>query len=592
MNLIGNSFPLNVSKENLIKSSGDKSPLVNLDNTEEKEYAVVLKKDINYDEFWNEIESISDTDRFVPSRRVDIVNNRDGSYRICHYALTDAEANFLKNDPRVYSVEISPDKRKDIEIGLRAIQRGNFNKPSNNGGIELNWGLIRCINRNNVYGQTSSTSENYKYLLDGTGVDVVIQDSGIEHNHPEFKDYNGNSRVQLINWYTESGITGTQSANHYRDYDGHGTHVASIATGLTFGWAKNARVYSQKLAGLEGSGDSGTGISIANAFDTIRLWHRNKPIDPNTGFKRPTVVNMSWGYRTPANSSWTLANIDSYLTDMNYRGTNYDIVATATSLGATTWQVRWLLGAMPFFSAGYFRFPLRVSTVDAEIQEMIDEGIHICIAAGNDYNKIDVDGGTDYNNEYYWAGDGSTAQGWYNYHRGSSPYDDQAINVGNMDSTTHNASFERKADSSCTGPGVDVYAPGTSIKAACSNTTIQSSNVYYNNSGFKQAILSGTSQASPQIAGIAAILLQMSPGASVSAVKNWIINKCTSNVMYDTGLDNDWSNSGYTNNVSDTAYTTSLKGGNNILGFNPLGQEKDQITTGSVTFNNISVTLT
>lgn len=590
MNLPSSNTPIDLSK--LV--TADIVPQIStptLDTVKEVEYAVSLKRGVDYDQFWYEIENLSDADRFVPSRRIDIVNNRDGSTRICHYALTEAEATFLRNDPRVNAVEIPPDQRKDITIGLNARQTGNFDKPASSAGSELNWGLIRCINRSNGYGTGTSISENYRYLLDGSGVDVVIQDSGIEVNHPEFKDYAGNNRIQQIDWFTASGVSGTQNANHYRDYDGHGTHVAAIAAGLNYGWAKNARIYSQKISGLEGSGDSGTGISTASAFDCIRLWHRNKPIDPRTGFKRPTVVNMSWGYFL-GNSNWSLANIDTYLLYMKFRGATYDINAQASALGATTWQIRWLLGQMPSYTGSYFKFPNRVATTDTEIQEMIDEGIHICIAAGNDSNKIDVSGGTDYDNEFYWDGDGTTAQGWYKYHRGSSPYDDQAIIVGAMDNTTYSASEERKAGFSATGPGVDLYAPGNAIKSACSNTNTKSGVTYYNDSSFKQVNLGGTSQASPQVAGILALYLQMNPGVSVTNAKNWLINKCTASVMHDTGSNSDWSANGYVDNVSDHAYFSSLKGGSNRLLFSPFGQEEDQITQGSITFNNITVTTT
>ncbi len=50
-----------------------------------KEYVVSLKKGVDYNAFWNQIESVSETDSFVPSRRVEIVNKRDGSLRSCHY---------------------------------------------------------------------------------------------------------------------------------------------------------------------------------------------------------------------------------------------------------------------------------------------------------------------------------------------------------------------------------------------------------------------------------------------------------------------------------------------------------------------------
>lgn len=156
--------------------------------------------------------------------------------------------------------------------------------------------------------QAFSEFDEYRFSMDGTGVDVVIQDSGIQADHPEFFDEDGVSRVQQINWYHTSAI-GTAASSfplstqmpsaHYTDRHGHGTHVAGTIAGRTYGWAKNARIYAHKIAigGSVGTPASEC-ISLNDSFDLIKLWHRNKPIDPKTGYKRPTVVNMSWG------SSW------------------------------------------------------------------------------------------------------------------------------------------------------------------------------------------------------------------------------------------------------------------------------------------------
>jgi subtilisin family serine protease len=59
--------------------------------------------------------------------------------------------------------------------------------------------------------------------LNGTGVGIVIVDSGIDPNHVSFKDDSGNSRIVYNQDFT--------GENRTTDPYGHGTHVASIAAG-------------------------------------------------------------------------------------------------------------------------------------------------------------------------------------------------------------------------------------------------------------------------------------------------------------------------------------------------------------------------
>jgi subtilisin family serine protease len=512
-----------------------------------REYNVILKKDIDYDEFWNDIESDTDGGKlYIPNRAVQYTNERPASLRQCWYLLTDEEAEQLKLDERVFDVEIPPEHRTDIQIGLNAIQKGDFTKTTSDSGVFLNWGMIRCNSTTNVYSTSTTTNLNYNYTLTGDGVDVVIQDSGLQVDHPEFNDENGNSRVQQINWFTESGVAGTQSANHYRDFDGHGTHVASTAAGLTYGWAKKARIYSVKVEGLEGSGDSG-GISVTNCFDVIKGWHNNKSNDPKTGVKRPTVVNMSWGYGT---SIGTVSSV-------TYRGSTISSpsdTALANSYG--------LMGVNSFNR----RAPVRISSVDTDIQEMLDAGIVVCIAAGNGSHKIDIVGGTDYNNNF---NNGSTNY----YHRGSSPFDDDALMVGNVDSTVYSAGQDQKATSSETGPGVTIYAPGTDIMGACSTTNAFTDEPYYLNSSYRQMNISGTSMASPQVAGVCALMLEANPKLTPSQLKlSLLANAGTA--LYDTGVSNDWTDN------------RSLKGGVVKFLYNKFNSEKT-FSVSNVTFSGI-----
>ena len=615
--------------------------------SDRKEYIVGLAKGVDFENFNNEM--IATTGQgVVPNRIVDVANQRPLSKRLTHYYLTDEEANDLINDPRVVCVEIPPEKRKDIFPIRDASQTSNFSKTTSDSGPYVNWGLRRSNEETNVYGNATIVSGDYNYTLNGSGVDVVIQDSGIEPNHPEWQDENGVSRLKQIDWFTASGITGTQSSNHYRDFDGHGTHCAGIAAGKTYGWAKGADIYAQKLAGLEGTGDTGTGISISLAFDTIKEWHRRKfnnsytptnvdytpstgvmiitlgnhniesgdkirfvpgsltftsgkdnftsrqsyprssgapntagtdpfynkdvlvgtvtttTIEVNVGIisntsehrfvsaltgaiemtgakrlikKRPTVVNMSWGYGT----------YFSGINGGNYRGTPWSGTTIRTDYG--------MIGG--FDGAGY-KHGIRVSSVDIDVEELLDEGVHVCIAAGNTKQKIDETTGLDYENYYI------NSFGQRKYHQGASPFGDDANIVGNIDSAVYNdgsSVLEQKATSSETGPGVTIFAPGTDIMSATSNTNDKSGEAYYLDGDYRQCNISGTSMASPQVAGILALYLQINPDTTPKQGKEWIQSQAKTTALYSPG--------------SETTYTDdrSLLGGTSRFLFNPFNSK-------------------
>ena len=502
-----------------------------------REYNVALKEGIDYDEFWNDIESDTDGGKlYIPNRAVEFTNERPASLRQCWYLLTDEEAEILRQDDRVFCVEIPPEHRPDLIIAPRSVQRGTFTKTTSDSGNYQNWGLIRGINSTNNYSTGTTTTQSYTYNLSGEGVDVVIQDSGIQLDHPEFQDAYGTSRVQQINWGSYSGGAFTQNANHYRDYDGHGTHVAGIACGKTFGWAKNARIYSQKISGLEGSGDSGTGISPTYAFDAIKTWHTSK------AGSRPTVVNMSWGYLDTYNS----------VTSVTYRGTTYtDSTMTTASNRQNNYGIRNISGTG---YGGTYMCNYRFSSVDVDIDEMIAAGIVVCIAAGNRSFKIDLPSGTDYNNNM--VTDGGTIY----YQRGSSPYSTNAIMCGALDSTVYDATYDQKATYSETGPGVDIWAPGTDIMSACSNTNSFTTSTYYLNSSYKQMNISGTSMGTPQTTGVVALMLEVYKTATPAQIKSLLLNNAGS-AIYSTGLTNDWTN------------TRSLQGASQKVLYNPYNQD-------------------
>lgn len=513
-------------------------------------YNVALNEGVDYDAFWTEIETDGSGSVYVPQRGVDIVNARPTSLRQCWYELTDAEADKLRGDPRVYCVEIPPEFRNDIEIAPSASQTGLYYKsagtnPANNLGI--NWGLFR-LNSTTMNTPGASGTATYNYPLDGTGVDFVIQDSGCQVDHPEFTDAAGVTRVQQINWYTASGVTGTMPsfAQFYADTDGHGTHCTGIAAGKTYGRAKNSRIYVMTVDGLNGAGT--TGISVTDVFDCIKGWHNNKPVDTSLGYKRPTVVNMSWGYIS------TFSSINGGV----YRGTPWS--------GTTKQAAYGMIGN----GSGYYG--VRVSSVDVDVAELLAAGVVLVGAAGNYYQTVDVSGGLDYDNYFNQTGVGQRY-----YMRGGSPAcTEGVICVGNVSTIADTP--EEKSGSSESGPRVDVWAPGTNIVSTCSTTNAFGSiTAYPLNSNYKIMSISGTSMASPQVAGLAAQLLQVYPTATPAQIRQKIINSSTADMLYTTGLSTDYSNS------------RSLHGGPNRYGYQAFNTAIGGNVAGSVTLSNTGI---
>jgi len=52
-----------------------------------QEYIVGLNKDVDYNAFWNEIQTTTNGLTYIPDRAVNIANERKGSQRLTHYTL-------------------------------------------------------------------------------------------------------------------------------------------------------------------------------------------------------------------------------------------------------------------------------------------------------------------------------------------------------------------------------------------------------------------------------------------------------------------------------------------------------------------------
>lgn len=92
-----------------------------------------------------------------------------------------------------------------------------------------------------------------------------------------------------------------------------------------------------------------------------------------------------------------------------------------------------------------------------------------------------------------------------------------AITVGSTTTTDARSSFSNF------GTCLDLFAPGSGILSS------------WFSSDTATATLSGTSMASPHVAGVAALYKQANPGASATTVRNAIVNGATTNVVTNAG---------------------------------------------------------
>ena len=131
------------------------------------------------------------------------------------------------------------------------------------------------------------------------------------------------------------------------------------------------------------------------------------------------------------------------------------------------------------------------SSMDTAVNNLINSGVTVAVAAGN-----------------------SNGANACNY---SPARVANAITVGSTTSTDARSSFSN------IGTCLDLFAPGSSILSSWYTSTTAT------------ATLSGTSMASPHVAGVAALYKQANPSASPTTIRNAIVNNATTGVVTNAG---------------------------------------------------------
>ena len=480
------------------------------------EYIVTCRSYEDLENLYDDMETPGGS-LYIPDRAVDLVHRRSIS-RNTHYMLTEEEAVKVRNDDRVIACE-RPARDRGLVPDILWTQTGDFEKTSGNlQSDDKNWGLYRVVKGDSVsnWGSDSTTeisNQTINTTVSGKNVDVVIVDGHVNPAHPEFAvnvDGTGGSRVNQFNWfqyksalgYNSHPTTYTYSSSGASPNTNHGTHVAGTVAGNTQGWARDANIYNMAFQ------DGLSGVTNWDQFlwDYLRHFHKNKAVNSSTGRRNPTITNHSWGY-----SYGTVTETLTDVTSVRYRGTVTSLSGQTNPQKKTTLEDN---GCPVPYSTFLYKVPGRVSAVDADIQDAINDGVIVISSAGNSYWNCDTSSGNDYNN--YFVGDAGT----YYHSRGSTPGSaDNVICVGSIGSKVD----EYKSVFSNWGERVDIWAPGSDIISAVYDSSSAATEGYGSgntlpqdsrDSSYYLASISGTSMASPQICGIIACLAEQEPNLS------------------------------------------------------------------------------
>lgn len=546
-------------------------PIPHLGNPEDqslREYIVTLKDINDSKSFYDDMEEIGGN-LYLPKRAVECINRRPIS-RNTHYMLTYDEAAQVRNDPRVLTVELNPADLGFIR-GTYGFEQAStqFDKRVGSNSFDINWGLLRCVRKTDInnWGIDGTVEQSGTVISDASGrnVDVVIMDDGAPYptvlEYQQNPDGTGYSRMVEYNWFQHNpAVTGGAASNYsYSNVrlQQHGGHTTGTVAGNTQGWARDANIYN---------------LTFYDNIDYVREFHKNKPINPLTGVKNPTVMNNSWGYRGSAVAT-------SSVSKFTIRGVDY--FPTSGTAGSYVWDANVVNNIARLNTSG--AFPARSAATDADMVDAMAEGVIIVASAGNSYFYQDVMGGLDYDNTMVQgnstlyihrgsspgAADGGTentkiicsgAIGQHDEPNGSSVYSSTGIQVGDY-----------KAEFSNYGPRIDCWAPGSGIQSVwTAGASLYDSNNTPDprvaalgltdtvNNNFKKC--PGTSMSCPNTVGVLACIAEKYPRMTQADARAYLKYTSPETVISTNGGAQDPKDAGFSYNPASNKQMLFLQG--------------------------------
>lgn len=182
--------------------------------------------------------------------------------------------------------------------------------------------------------------QKYLPIAGGSLVDLYILDSGINFAHEEFESRAKYSGYDPMDVHLQENRRGS-------DCHGHGTHVASLAAGKTYGVAKGVRVYSVRVLDCDNSAPWSVVLSgIDHVSQVVAQRGRPAVVSLSLGGSYFRTVNdaMQELYnegifsassagndqsdacqKSPASSSYTFTVAGSSISDGIYTFTNFGV---------------------------------------------------------------------------------------------------------------------------------------------------------------------------------------------------------------------------------------------------------------------------